>query len=159
MAIIRTSASFTRPNDSTDYADGDLVTNSTTAADTRPLKLSLERGGKIIAARLSKSGTGLTNDDFTVHFYGSNPGPSAVADNAAFLTSSVLMADKVGEVIFGVMVAASDDAFVYKNFGPEHSVSDHIPCAGHSIYAYIEANAAYDPLALEVFTLTLYYEI
>ncbi len=160
MAVFKSSASFTRPDNTTTYADGDLVANSTTAADTVALKFHLERGGKIIAARLSKSdATTLTADDFTVHFYGSNPGASAVGDNAAFLTTSVLMADKVGEVIFGAMVGASDDAFVYKKFGVEDSVSDPIPVPGHTVFAYIEVNGAWVPAAEEVFTLTIYYEV
>ena len=160
MAVFRSSASFTRPDNTTTYADGDLVANSDTAASVVPLKLSLERGGKVIAARLSKSdATTLTNDDFTVHFYGANPAPVAVGDNVALLTTSVPMADKVGEVIFGAMVGASDEAFVYKKFGVEDSVSDPIPCPGHSIFALVECNAAWVPAAEEVFTLTIYYEV
>ena len=70
------SASFTRPNDTTAYASGDLVANSTTAGSVVPLQIDLGNVAavghgitRITRARLTKSGTSPTNANFRIHLY------------------------------------------------------------------------------------------
>lgn len=64
-------ASFTRPADTTAYASGDLVANCVTAGSVAPIAIEAARvrGGaaRILAARLAKSGSSLTNASFRVH--------------------------------------------------------------------------------------------
>jgi hypothetical protein len=68
------SASFTRPADTTAYASGDLVANSTTAGSVAPLTFSNVvrvngAGGLVRRAKLRKTGTSTTNASFRIHFY------------------------------------------------------------------------------------------
>ena len=54
------TASFTRPADTTAYASGDLVANSTTAGSVIPMTFVIRpenRGSMIRRARIKKSGT------------------------------------------------------------------------------------------------------
>src|SRR6266536_3369703 len=78
MATSNPSSIFTRPNNVTAYASGNLVTNSTTAASVVPLSWTL--GYSIITApvrckrfRIQKSGTGVANANFRLHLYGASP--------------------------------------------------------------------------------------
>src|SRR5438105_3199311 len=75
------SANFTRPADTNAYTAGDLIANSTTAASVTPMQLAvaaLNAGtGSIRRARLSKSGTGVSNATFRVHLYSSDPSASS----------------------------------------------------------------------------------
>ena len=59
-------ASFTRPDNATAYASGDLMANSTTAASVLPLRFMVgqKRGGVsgvILGARIAKSNQTVTN--------------------------------------------------------------------------------------------------
>ncbi len=163
MAVAKvgvTSDSFTRLANSTDYADNDLIANHETAASVVPLVFKFNgNGAKIIGIRIEKSGTGLTNDDFTINIYGSLPVPT-VGDNAALLTTTVpTVANKLATIITGVMVAGSAGAYQVKTAGGAgDNLFDPIPVAGKRVWALLEANAAYDPGSAEVFTVYLYYE-
>jgi hypothetical protein len=59
MLINTVSATFTRPSDTTAYASGDLVANSTTAGSVTPLTLTLANPAQVqtnvVRCRLSKS--------------------------------------------------------------------------------------------------------
>jgi hypothetical protein len=90
MQVWNPSASFMRPNDTTAYASGDLVANSTTAGSVVPMSFPL--GGnsmpgttRVARVRLSKSGTTATNASFRVHLYGASP-VVANGDNGAWST-------------------------------------------------------------------------
>src|ERR1051326_6997470 len=86
------SASFARPNDTTAYAAGDLVANSTTAGAVVPLRVdlgNLAAAGHAITgiprARLTKSGTSPANANFRIHLYEAAPLPQN-GDNGAWST-------------------------------------------------------------------------
>src|ERR1043166_3581382 len=86
------SASFTRPNDTTAYASGDLVATSTTAGSVVPLQIDLGNVAavghgitRIPRARLTKSGTSPTNANFRIHLYEAAPTPQN-GDNGAWST-------------------------------------------------------------------------
>jgi hypothetical protein len=148
------SASFTRPNDTTAYASGDLVANSTTAGQVVPMSLAAGKlsggSGTIKRAQLSKSGTTPTNAQFRVHFYSASPTP-ANGDNGAWSTSGAAN-------YLGSMTLAAAMARVFSDGCADTLVPDagsEINFTGQTVYALIEARAAYTPGASEVFTLTL----
>jgi hypothetical protein len=90
MQVWNPSASFTRPNDTTAYAVGDLVANATTAGAVLPLQIGLGNQfpngmTRLTRARLVKSGTGVANASFRVHLYETPPTP-ANGDNGAWST-------------------------------------------------------------------------
>jgi hypothetical protein len=153
------SASFTRPADTTAYASGDLVANSTTAASVVPMSIPVARtpGGSlsIRRAKLKKSGTSTTNASFRLHIYTSDPSASSGitnGDNGAWATkeSSYLGAfdvtvDRVfsdAAVGFGVPIVGGE-------------LTRKLSANSQYVFALLEARAAYTPSSAEVFTVEL----
>jgi hypothetical protein len=155
MQIGNDSASFTRPNDTTAYASGDLVANSTTAASVVPMSLSLTNGfaggqTRITRVRLSKTSVVPTNANFRVHFYTALP-TIANGDNAAWSTSGA--ANYVGPIDVTSMLAFTDGC---NGVGAATAGSELLlRFSGGTLFALLEAKAAYTPTAQEVFTLTI----
>lgn len=149
--IKKVTDSFSRPTNTTAYADTDLVANSETAGSVVPLTFNVGRGGiRIKAVALTKTDeTDITNADFVLHLFGSSP-TVANGDNG---TISYNFSDKIGEVDLATMVAATDVA---------HTRTDGLDLnwftALGNIYGLIEAEGAYGPASGEVFSATLVYE-
>lgn len=152
------SASFSRPADTTAYALGDLVANSTTAGSVVPMSLTVARvnagTGQILRARLSKSGTSVTNASFRVHLFKTAPATVTNGDNGAFSVSGVAAG------YLGFADITTDQAFTDGCSGRA------IPYTGapilfqsgaavQTIYALIEARGAYTPVSAETFTVEL----
>lgn len=157
MILRKSSYSFTRPADTTAYADNDLVANSTTAGSVVPLSWNVGRGGvKIVGLRLSKTDeTDVANATFTVHFFGASP-TVANGDNGAISHS---LSDKFGSVSLATMLAYTDEAAAIAN-GGDSILPDglHWYTSSGLIYGLIQAEAAYSPASGEVFTTTIVYE-
>lgn len=148
------TANFTRPADTTAYASGDLIANSTTAGSVVPLTCTLNRTasgagstGMLRRVRIRKSGTSTTNATFRVHLYTVNTMTFAGGDNAAWST------DKVANYV-GALDVTMDKAFT------DGASGNGVPNTGNEInlaqqvyYAVMEARAAYTPANAEVFTL------
>lgn len=146
------SANFTRPADTTAYAVGDLVANSTTAGSVTPMSFTMFRvtgkGGMLRRVRLRKSGTSVTNASFRIHFYTTSPTPSN-GDNGAWLTNNV--ANYAGAVDVVVDRAFTDGAS--GNGIP--LIGSEINFTADTYYGLIEARGAYTPANAEVFTVIL----
>lgn len=78
------TATFSRPADTTTYASGDLVANSTTPTSVAPMVFTLGRGssgsaasGMIRRLRLRKSGKDITAASYRLHLWRSNIGVQA----------------------------------------------------------------------------------
>lgn len=150
---VEVTATFTRPNDTTAYASGDIVANSTTAGSVVPMSFVFPTGyGKgvhIIAARLQKSSTNATNAGFLLNLYNSSPTP-ANGDNGAYSTT---VSDYLGQINYSTMRAFSDDAAIVDDLSQTQVIHFHLD--GNTIYGLLETDAAYTPAAQEVFTVTL----
>jgi hypothetical protein len=149
------SASFTRPADTTAYAIGDLVANSTTAGSCVSMSLTVARvaAGSFMLRRLKlhKSGTGTTGASFRIHLFRATV-TFANGDNAAFSVSGV--ADYLGAWDVTCDRAFTDGAagFGIPVIGPDMTVK---LASGQTIRAVVEARGAYTPANAEVFTITL----
>lgn len=156
MLINNISASFTRPNDTTAYASGDLVANSTSAGSVTPLALPLaspsQVGTNIVRVRLSKSGTTPTNANFRIHFYDASP-TVANGDNGAWSSSKA--ANYLGYIDQAAMLAFTDGSAGFGAAAAGAEMRVRLSAGGSTIYALLEAKAAYTPAAQEVFTLTV----
>lgn len=93
-----TTASFTRPADTTAYAAQDVVSNSTTA----PSVLTFAGAGRanggsglILSARHLKNSTSTTGATYRLHLY--RVAPTAINDNAQF---SLLYANRISRIGF-----------------------------------------------------------
>jgi len=156
MAIRNITGSFTRPADTTAYASGDLVANSTTAGSVAAVELTHvghTRAGTGIIRRvtLAKDGTSVTNTDFRVHFFRADPSTVTNGDNGAFSVSGV--DDYLGSADVTIDQAFTDGAWGAgaPNVGSEFMVR--LGPALISLYALVEARAAYTPASAEVFTI------
>lgn len=153
--IARPSASFTRPADTTAYAVGDLVANSTSAGSVAPMTFTAARiaagTGQIRRVQIRKSGAGVVAAQFRVHFYTASPTPTN-GDNGAWLTTG--SAAYLGGVDVVVDRAFSDGAV---GIGVPMSGSEinFALASGQSIFALLEARAAYTPVSVEQFAVTL----
>lgn len=147
------SQTITRPANTTAYASGQLVANSTTAGSVTPFKITnavrVNGGsGRIERVRLYKSGTSI-GASFRVHYYRSSPAVTN-GDGGAWLTS--------GAAYIGAMDVIIDRAF---SDGAEGAG---VPLIGNGIlftlddgvsdlFALIEARSAYTPASGETFSL------
>lgn len=147
------ASSFNRPADTTAYASGDLVANSTTAGSVTVLRFAVGREGGpntgiLRRAQISKSNASLTNASFRLHLYSASPTP-ANGDNGAWSTSGAanylgafdITVDKAftdGAVGIGVPLAGAEIGF-----------------ASATVYGLLEARAAYTPASGEAFVVTL----
>jgi hypothetical protein len=153
------SANFTRPADTTAYALGDLIANSTTAGSVAAMQFTVARTNdksfRVLRARVKKSGAVLTSASFRLHFYKTDPAASSGisnGDNGAWLT-------KESEYLGGIDVVMdkifSDAA---KGIGsPNEGIAiSGMPSSGtRLIYGLIEARAVYTPASGETFTVVL----
>lgn len=88
MKIESISQTITRPGDTTAYASGDLVANSTTAGSVTPFQFYIPygRGLELSRASVSHSTTTVTAATFRLHLYRDSP-TVANGDNGAISSS------------------------------------------------------------------------
>ena len=154
-AVVAAASQFTRPADTTAYAAGDLVANSTTAGSVTPLSFTVSRvaggTGLIRRARLKKSGTSTTNAQFRLHLYASAP-TIANGDNGAWSTSGAA-------TYLGAMDVTVDKAFTDGAAGQGvPSMGSEIVfdlSSGTTLRGLLEARAAYTPGNAETFDCSL----
>jgi hypothetical protein len=151
------TANFTRPADTTAYATGDLVANSTTAGSVVAMSFTgatrvAAGSGMIRRARIKKSGTGVTNALFRLHLFKAAPATVTNGDNGVFSVSGV--ADYIGAFDITVDRAFTDGA--YGSGVPITGSEINFKLAsGSTIYGLLEARGAYTPGNAEVFTADL----
>lgn len=157
FAVVLVSNTITRPADTTAYASGDLVANSTTAASVTPfsfggaIRAGLNNGFRIEEVRLRKSTTSTTNASFRAHFYRASPGTPTNGDNGAWLTSG---ANYVGGFDITCDRVFSDGAFG-RGVPLVGSSLLMMPTSGSTLFALLEARGAYTPGNAETFTLDI----
>jgi hypothetical protein len=150
------SGSFVRPADTTTYASGDLVANSTTAGAVVPISMQatdVTNGtGFLRRCMLRKSGTGVTNAQFRVHVYqGDTIITCANGDNGIWSTNQV-------DNYLGSFDVTVDKAFTDGASGvgvPTNGFELSFKAAGTvNLQFLLEARGAYTPGSAEVFTLS-----
>lgn len=147
------TAPFNRPADTTAYAVGDLVANSTTAGSVAPMQLTAARvaAGSFILRRLRlrKSTASLANASFRVHLFNAAP-TVANGDNGALSMTGA--ASYIGAVDITMTQGFTDGAFGDGGItAPEFNIA---LASGQAIFALLEARAAYAPGLSETFALT-----
>lgn len=151
-------ATFSRPNDTTAYAVGDLVANSVTAGSVVPMSFTVTRvaagAAMIRRVRFKKSGTTITNAQFRLHLYKVSPTPSN-GDNGAWLTTESTYLGSVDFDLTGGNARVFTDAAKVIGVPAVGSEIIFALTSGQVIYGLIEARAAYTPAANETFTVVL----
>lgn len=153
MLRLASSDPFARPADTTAYASGDLVANSTTAGSVviPTIGFNPKEGGTAFIRRvkLLKSSVGVTNAAFRVHFYRSAPTP-ANGDNAAWSTTEsgwmgsfdVTIDKAFTDGAAGIGIPTTGTVAIAVN-----------PTSKLRLWALIEARGAYTPVSAETFTV------
>lgn len=148
-----TSNTITRPADTTAYAVGDLVANSTTAGSVTPFSFAnaVRADGcvcEVTGVRLYKSSTSITNANFRVHFYRASVTPSN-GDNGAWLTSN---AEYLGafDVTTDLVFSNGAEGYGIPRVGV---LRKFMIVTGTTLYALLEARGAYTPANAETFRL------
>ncbi len=156
------SATFTRPNDANAYTAGDLVANNTAAASAAAM--SFVAAGQapftVPAFRLQKSGTSVTNAQFRLHLYGfGTPTFTGTGDNGVYGTVVATgVANWLGS-FDGTFVNKQADGCACLMVPTEGVIMPRlVGDAGQTVYALLEALAAYTPGAQEVFTAAMVME-
>lgn len=152
------SASFTRPADTTAYASGDLVANSTTAGSVVPLKFGLNSGasfpysnnGLIHRIKARKTSTTTTSASFRLHLFKSAPTVANGDNGAASFTGS---ANYLGYVDTDMSSASTVFTDGLASFAvPDTDIGFNV---SGPLYGLVEARAAYTPASGETFTFTI----
>lgn len=148
--ILVASAVFTRPSDTNAYASGDLVANSTTAANVVPVVFSgtPPEGFMVRRVRIKKSGTSITSSSFRVHLYGTGTITVANGDNGAWSTNQVAR-------YFGAFDVTVDRAFTDGAMGVGGPATGSEMNGQGPLWGLVEARGAYTPASAEVFTIEL----
>lgn len=158
--FFRQSSNFNIPS-ATQYAVGDLVANSATAASVVPLSWTVadtfnttqsKAGFAIRRAKLKKTSTSVTSTAFRLHLYGTDPSASSGilnGDNGAF---SVNDATYLGWIDFPSMIAMRNGAVMVST----PAAGAEIAHAGvTTIYGLLEARGTYTPTNGETVTVEL----
>lgn len=149
-----TAPSFTRPSDTTAYANADLVANSTTAGSVVPLTFAIPTAARVFKlwkVIIKKSGTAVTNATFNLHLFRDSP-TVANGDNGAI--SVAVGANYAGKVAVDVSstsptITGGSTGFALSGTNLVSTDTDGI------IYGLLEATAAYTPASGEVFTVSI----
>ncbi len=160
MHIIAPFDSFTRPANTTQYADGDLVANNATAGSVTPLKFSMNglgRSGVVRRARISKTTNAVTAATFSIHLFDNEP-TVANGDNGAFSVATNLDS-WLGKIAVDMSSGAEAGAStVVTQVSAAAAIWINKNVAGGVIYALIEAGGTYTPGSAEAFTVRLEIE-
>lgn len=153
--VVITAPTLTRPADTTAYASGDLVANSTVAGSVVPLEFDVGGGSGMvrkIRMRTNRTSGGTTNAVFRVHLFRTAP-TVAGGDNAAFNPANaanylgamdVVLTDQFSDGAVGSGVPAVGSEINYS-----------LPDSSTKLFGLIRAGAAYAPASGEQISVAL----
>jgi len=156
------AASYTRPADTTAYATGDVVCNSTTA----PVVLTftgMARAnagtGRIVGARLISDSAAGTKGDFELHLFDLST-VTIQNDNAAWAPTDAHMLNEVGPIAFGSAPYVGSGNEIYRLSEGAGGLPLAFKCAAAdaNLYGILVVRSAYTPANAGVITIELEVE-
>ena len=153
------TATFTRPNDTTAYAAGDLIANSTTAGSVTLMSWKLQNAMWLRRITIRKSDPDIVLASFRLWLTPDSAITFSNGDNGALsiATSTLAIADaQAFDVIVDQTLTGAGDIGV-ATFDPGLIAIAPASFANGqgTLYGFLEARAAYTPAAQEVFTISL----
>lgn len=151
------TASFSRPANTTAYADGDGVSDDATTPTAATFKIpdvarTNGMGGEITDIYLHKDDQDTTNADFTVYLFDTLPAVAGFNDNAAIAITDAEFQNCIGFVVFGN--ADAENVVTGDNWHKSNlNIRYRCAAADNSLYFVVVARAAYTPASGETFTL------
>lgn len=159
MIINSATATFTRPVNTTEYAVGDLVANSTDAGEVLPLEfndLLFQNYGEgyIVKAKLSTSQTTF-NGILRLHLF--KVAPAVVADNAAYPLLSAEQVNYIGNIDFiSFFTGGSGSEAAVSVIKDERLALKLASDTGASaLYGLLETRAVFTPASGQTFTVEI----
>lgn len=162
--LVTVTATFTRPADTTAYAAGDAVNNSTSAPSLLTLTNAARvngGGGYLVGVRLATNLKSIT-PRFRVRLfndiYSSGTTPIVLSnDNAAFQSKYADEAKRVARLDLSAMITPVDTTNSDMSTSEDTTIRIPFVCqtGGRNLYATLEALDAFTPSSGESFTLTL----
>lgn len=149
MKTILNNQSFTRPADTTAYAAGDLVANSTTAGSVTPLTFTFSEIAAPMWLRsvtLRKSQASITNANFRLWFLSASPTVTN-GDNGA-IAGSFLSTVLFEPVLLDATTLLTGGGAIGTSMFDDGMLPLVAP-----VYVLIEAMAAYTPANAETFSV------
>lgn len=160
--FIAPRASFTRPANTTQYAQNELVANSATAGSVERMRFGCEQiggRGKVVSATLFTDNEATTAAIFNLHIFRVDPGVPTNGDNGAYAVSSVrdLLATVACDMSSGATVSTTDKI---KRFALTVPLVFELSADSRSLYALLSTGTAgtYTPASGELFEVTLEIE-
>jgi hypothetical protein len=158
------SATFNRPADTTPYASGDLVADTTTAGSVTPMQFTIARAAagaaSAIKARLRKSGSSITNAAFRQHLWSTAP---TVANGDNGVLTATGSANYLGAIDFPAPLderrgkqlvqrrRVLQRRAAHRQFDQRAALSS----PDKLVYGFLEARGAYTPANAETFAVAL----
>lgn len=149
MKPILNNQSLTRPSDTTAYAAGDLIANSTTAGSVTPLTFNFSEGVGPLWLRsvtLRKSQATITNANFRLWFLSASPTVTN-GDNGA-IAGSFLSTVLFEPILLDATTLLTGGGAIGSALFDDGMLPLTAPC-----YVLIEAMAAYTPASAETFSV------
>ena len=159
--------SFTRPANTTQYAQNELVANHGTAGSVEPLRFSVGQGmkkGRIVRVRFFTDNEAVTTATFNLHLFTRAPVPTN-GDNAAFAVSTAryFLGTVACDLATGAFVTTTDKCkgFVITGGLAFDLNAEGASAVSHGLYGLIEtaAGATYTPASGERFEVTIEIEV
>lgn len=153
--VVVTAPTMTRPADTTAYAAGDLVANSTTAGSVVPLEFDVGGGSGMvrkIRIRTNRTSGGTTNAVFRVFLFRTAP-TVAGGDNAAFNPANA--ANYLGAMDVVLTDQFSDGAVGNGVPAVGSEINYSLPDGSTKLFGLVRAGAAYTPASAEQISVAL----
>ena len=155
--VTQTSASFTRPSNTTAYTSGDLVANNTSAGSVAAMQFTVAVGNgramKIVSVKLETTNTDAGDASFRLHLYAADPTVTN-GDNGVWLTTE---STTLGFVDLDTCIAYSDAIATVTPFDDTQNFYWRL-ASGTILYGLLEARGAYTPISAEVLEVTMNIE-
>lgn len=145
------TATVTRPADTTAYTAGDVVGGVITFSTIAPSAIDISINSTRMLWNVSAIPSGASS--FFLALYSSSP-PSAYADNAVWDLPSGDRASFLGIVQLGGVADLGSTLYVEQN-----DIGKQVLTAGTTLYAYAVTNGGYTPAASEVQVFTIASEV
>lgn len=160
--VIRLQASFTRPSDTTTYAIGDAMTNSTSAPSVLTFSGVAPWGSHVmvIGVTIHTSSAPTLSPFFDLRLF--NTTFTAVNDNSAFtLTDAEGLTGAGGISVFSVYTATNNQQVSNHALATPIKLRDRLDSdasTSGSLFGMLVAANAYVPTSAEVFTIGLFLD-
>ncbi len=160
--ILTATATVVRPNDTTNYASGDEISNSTTAGDALPLVFknltsTMYGTGRILKAKLTSNAQGI-NKALRLLLY--REAPVMFGDNEPHQMNNANTANLVGMFDFSTTYFSPTGSANSINItnGISQPIISKGNTGGNPIYGVLIANGTLSPTANQSFTIELFCE-